>query len=89
MMVPLKKLLAVVVFALAFLAGHQVALKAQCSACYENPGPAGVLAWQYPIGVCPCDANISCWWTYCGWCNGFFFAHRQCSSGPPPVCWGC
>jgi hypothetical protein len=84
-----KKLVAVAIFALAFLAGNKVALKAQCQACYQNPGPAGQVRSQQWFGQCPCDPYSQCWYTYCS-CYPFYWSHMQCSPGPPVnVCIGC
>ena len=86
-MLKLERLIGGMVLVLAFLAGHQVALKAQCSQCYENPGPAGTLSYFYDAYNCPCTPSIKCVHSWCQWCFGGIFMHKQC--GGPAHCIGC
>jgi hypothetical protein len=89
-MAQLKTLLATAILVLPFLAGHQVALRAQCSYCYRNPGVGGTLDPYYVIlGQCPCNTQIDCIYFQCE-CNGLEFGHSQCGVSPPPSsCIGC
>jgi hypothetical protein len=82
----LKRLFVVFVLVLSFLAGHHIALKAQCFQCYQNPGPAGTLNYAYPSGPCVCNTQYICWYYTC-LCDEEEFYHAQC--GENFYCIGC
>jgi len=86
----LKRLLAAAILMLWFLAGHQVALRAQCQQCYRTSGPAGQLdpTW-FILGQCPCTEGLDCIYFECD-CDGIYWGNSRCGISPPPsYCIGC
>jgi len=85
----LKRLLGALILVLSFLAGHQLALKAQCQYCYKNPGPAGTYDGIFVIlGQGPCNTEIDCIFYECI-CQGIDIGHSQCGTEIEPDCIGC
>jgi len=85
-MLGLNKFLAGMILVLSFLAGQQVALRAQCWWCYQDPGPAGFPENFVMHGQCPCSPDLICWYFDCN-CMGMQLYHAQC--GENFYCIGC